>query len=1063
MLMKQALQRLSLSLCALTLWAGAATAQNVGISGCAFPKAQASTSQPVKFTLHNYGTTAITTTAKVGIKQGDNVLCEENIDVKIARYGNLDVQLPIRLHTDYGQQYAYTVYVDIDGNTNNATQLEVSFTMPTTIAFPLTWDASLVDNGVSGYGNYKYFADPDMFVAQGRVSTLATGGVETLPVAFEKGQKVKCTFSHYSDLKHTVYAIADYGERMDTVFTKVYDASGKMEEQDFSFSADSAAIIRLTGRGTGSYNTYGQLQLGKLSLSDAVPDLTAEAITAPAVQAVATTNSGYEVTLRVRNASPFDIDNPTFHYEYGSTTKQTVNEQYSGTIKAFDSLDYTFNAKLNAQTAGTATLKAWVTADDDKVADNNSVEKELTVYAPQSFPYSTGFDSDNDLWTTSDGNTDGYTWGFASDSNLGNIAYFPAAALSSDDWLFSPAISMPSGRSRISFYYAGGNKASHTQHLRVLMGTEPDPDKMTELLFDEPITVGGWLNGYALLNLSAGGTRYFAFQATGKSEQVILDNVKIDRGDDLCIGSVQFQEKSGFAKTTSKVSLTFHNHGVNAQKGIKLRYWLNTANSPYADGQEPYAEETVTAEVQPGESYTYTFTKEADISKADSTYSLVGAIATEVGEDRQNDMIMGTATVENWNTPTAPYEQGFEDMATAQKQWTFQNSGNSKWLVGNNSAGAYEGTKALVHQGKVTDGNEDWAFSEPVQLKKGTYDLSFFYRTSKNFKTGTPQQTFRAMLGTAPEAGKMTTELLKEENLLWPGQWCRKCTRTVTINEDGAYYLGFGNTTPNSQGMTFIDNISIQEHADGQSLPYTTDFSSPLLAEDGFYKYYPSSTMVQWKLTDQDDGTKAEVAERTKTFSDLQNSSDGYLVLPKFQVEPGKSINLTFSYSLVCENTPGMTLDVYDGTENDPSAFTLRSSQPVQADGAFVTKTVTLPAIEGQESSNYYIAFRTSAPEDGADMKGGYIYTVKVRDIKVEYGTGTGINNIAASDKDVTVTGNTITSDSAFSIYDLDGRLMVSVPSNGGIATYNASALNGVYIVKTTRGKAMKVVFKGKK
>ncbi len=1054
--MKQTLHRFSLSLCALALWAGTAAAQKVGVSSVAFPKAQASTSQPVKFTLHNYNTVAVTSTGKVGIKQGDNVLCEESIDISIPKMGNLEVQLPIRLHTDYGQQYAYTVYVDIDGNTATNSSQDVSFTMPTTIAFPLTWDSSLAGNGVSGYGNYKYYEESDMFVAQGRVSTLATGGVETQPVAFEKGQKVKCAFSHYSDLKHTVYAIADYGEKMDTVFTQVYDASGKMEQQEFSFIADSAAIIRLTGRGTGSFNTYGQLHLGKLSLTEAVPDLAADAITAPAVQAVATTSGGYEVTLKVHNASPFDIANPTFHYQYDTTT---ADEQYSGTIKAFETLAYTFNTKLKAQTAGTATLKAWVTSDDDQVADNNSVEKQLTVYAPQSFPYSTGFDTGNDLWTTSDGNSDGYTWDFASDSNLGNIAYFPAAAISSDDWLFSPAISMPSGKSRISFYYAGANKSSHTQHLRVLMGTEPDLDKMTEVLFDEPITVGGWLNGYSLINLSQGGTRYFAFQATGRSEQIILDNVKIDRGDDLCIGSVQFQEESGFAKTTSKVSLTFINHGVNSQKNIKLRYWLNTANSPYADGQEPYAEETVTAEVQPGQSYTYTFTKEADISKTDSVYSLVGAIATEVGDDRQNDMIMGTASVENWVMPSAPYEQSFEDMATAQKQWTFQNTGTSKWLVGNNSAGAYEGTKALVHQGKVTDGSEDWAFSEPIELKKGTYDLSFFYRTTKNFKTGTPQQTFRAMLGTAAEAGKMTEELLKEEDFLLPGQWCKKCTRTVTISEDGIYYLGFGNTTPNASGMTFIDNISIQEHSDGQTLPYSTDFSS-LLDEAGFYKYYPSSTMVQWKLTDQDDGSKAEVAERTKTFSDLQYSSDGYLVLPKFQVEPGKSIDLTFSYSLVCADTPGLTLDVYDGTDNNPDAFTLRSSQPVQADGAFVTKTVTLPAIEGQESSNYYIAFRTSAPEDGANMKGGYIYTVKVRDIKVEYGTGTGIDNIAAaSDNDVTIAGNVVTASSTFSIYDTTGKLVAnSVPSNGG-AVYNASALSGVYIVKTASGKAVKVAF----
>lgn len=67
------------------------------------------------------------------------------------------------------------------------------------------------------------------------------------------------------------------------------------------------------------------------------------------------------------------------------------------------------------------------------------------------------------------------------------------------------------------------------------------------------------------------------------------------------------KEKSGFAKTTSKVSLSYINHGVTPQKNITLRYWLNTADDPYAPTKTPYAEETVADEVQPGETVTYTF------------------------------------------------------------------------------------------------------------------------------------------------------------------------------------------------------------------------------------------------------------------------------------------------------------------------------------------------------------------------------------------------------------------------------------------------------------------------
>ena len=282
----------------------------------------------------------------------------------------------------------------------------------------------------------------------------------------------------------------------------------------------------------------------------------------------------------------------------------------------------------------------------------------------------------------------------------------------------------------------------------------------------------------------------------------------IDQAEDLCIGSVDFKEKSGFAKTTSKVSLSYINHGVTPQKNITLRYWLNTADDPYAPTKTPYAEETVADEVQPGETVTYTFEKEADVSKGGETYALVGSIVTKVGEDQQNDLIAGTTSLENWAVPSLPYTQGFEESTTAQKQWTFTQEGISKWLVGNNSAGAYQGSKSLCHTGKVAEGKEDWAFSEPLQLEKGTYDIAFFYRTTKNYKLATQAQTFRAMLGTAPEADKMTTQLLKEEDLLVSGQWSKKYSGTFTVDEAGTYYLGFGNTTANAQGMTFVDNIS---------------------------------------------------------------------------------------------------------------------------------------------------------------------------------------------------------------------------------------------------------------
>ena len=414
--------------------------------------------------------------------------------------------------------------------------------------------------------------------------------------------------------------------------------------------------------------------------------------------------------------------------------------------------------------------------------------------------------------------------------------------------------------------------------------------------------------------------------------------------------------------------------------------------------------------------------------------------------------------------PTLPYTQGFEDMATAQKQWTFVNHGTAKWLVGNNTASAYQGSKSLCHTGKVADGEEDWAFSEPLSLEKGTYDISFFYRTTKNNKQATQTQAFRAMVGSAPEADKMTTSLLEEDNLLVPGQWAKKFTGTITVDEPTTIYLGFGSTTSNAQGMTFIDNICLIAHTEGKPLPYSLDLAAEN-AEEDLDKYYPSSTLCQWKLTEEADGSKAEVTERTQVSSTFSYGSDGYLVLPKLQLEKGKEVALSFDYSLVCPLTLSLTLDVYDGTVNNPANFTKRTSVPVVSSGEYKTKTVTLPIIAPDAddanalTTKYYVAFRTSAPEEGSEMKGGYIYTAKLKNISLAYTGVTGINEVGTANANVAVIGNTITANAPIAIYDLAGRKVAEAPAINGQASLNAAQLKGVYVVKAG-GKIWKIKMK---
>lgn len=1044
--MTKRLHKALLMLAALFSLGTGAQAQDLSINVASyFPRSQASTSQPVKFTVHNYGNEV--TKFKAGVMQNGVTLCEKEFNETIKKYGNYEIQLPIRVKTEYGKDYSYTLYVNTEGDTNSANDTLVSsFTMPTPLDFPYTWNSKSGTEDFKGNLNYNYDSTTDMFAIGGK-KTNWRGSVSSKPIKFTPGTKATCTFTAQHSPALTFRIVLDYGERLDTIYNEQIEESATAQEHQISFTADSTAQVIFYTTLNGGFSTYGSLLLGKISFDTATPDLTAAAVQAPCVTRLGQSTEGYEVKIKYDNKSAFDITNPTLGYSYGS---QKVSEKYSGTIKAGESLSYTFGTKLDASALGTDTLRAWCSSEQDKKTDNDTVKTEMKVYAVQPFPYTTGFDEGNDLWSQYDGNSDGFAWGLTSAEGWGNIAYFPSAS-GSDDYLFAPAVAMPEGKSRFSFYYTGGNYKS--QHLRVLMGTEPSPEKMTEVLFDSDITNNGWLNGYALIDMPKAATRYFAFQATGKLDQLVIDNVKIDRAEDLCINDVAFDTTTGFERTTSKVTISYINHGLTAQKDITVKYFLNdTKDNPYTSGEEAYATETVKETVQPGDTLYYTFQKAADISTVNRTYTLVGAIATKVGTDYQNDSIVGTS-VENWPAKTVPYLQTF-DNNEASKQWTFVTTeggtANHKWLVGISSAAAYSGTKLLAHQNAVAAGSTDWAFSEPIRLKKGTYELSFFYRTTRNLATTAYQQSFRAAMGTAADSLSMTIPVFELSDFTIKGNRAKKVNKQIEITEDGLYYIGFGNMLSGKSGTTYIDNISLEEVSEGQALPFASNFNE---SDSVFYKYYPMTILSQWKLTKESDGNTVEKVNRTSDDNLYGRGSEGQLVTPKLQLEAGKTVKVTVDYALSCDENADFKLCVYGSKIDNPDSLAVLDSLPVVADSAYAQKTIKFKT--GSEATPYFIGLRTSAYEEYTDINrnGPKLYTARVRSIKVEYDTTDGIQEANATPAAaITVSGGRVQvaapAGSQMTVYDLSGRQVASAGSADGSISLNAAQLKGVYIIK---------------
>lgn len=1053
--MRKFLRKMALLSLVLTGLCSGASAQDLSINSTTSPCAGPLTSQPVKFSVHNYGPGEVTKFT-AGIIENGVKLCEKDFEVTIPNMGNYDVELPIRVQTEFGKDYAYKLYVSSLGDTNfDDDTVKVEFTMPTPLAFPYTWNENSGANDFKCNLNYSYDESSDLFFIGGR-KTNWRGSVNTKPIQFPAGSKVTCSFKEYNSPTVTLTAVLDYGDRRDTVYEATLDEVAELTEHQFTFTADSTAQVVFYSKMQGGFSTYGTLYFGDISFEEATPDLSVSKLLAPCVNRLVQREEGYAVTARYDNKSEFDITNPTLGFTYGA---MKIQETYDGTIKAGESIDYTFATNLDAAYLKTDQLTVWCKADGDVKTENDTLKAEVMIYAVQQFPYTTTFDEGNDLWSQYNGNGDSYVWGLTSEEGWGNIAFFPSAPLGSDDWLFAPAVAMPEGKSRLSFYYTGGLMKS--QHLRVLMGTEPSPEKMTTVLFDSDVTNNGWLNGYALIDMPEAATRYFAFQTTGKSDQIVIDNISIDRAEDLCINDVAFDTTTGFERTTSAVTISYVNHGLTPQKDITVKYFLDSKSNPYVAGAEAYAEEVVKATVNPGDTIYYTFAKPADISATEETYSLMGVIATKVGADQRNDSIVGTS-IENWAAKTVPYKQTFDDNTVASKQWTFLTSdggtNNHKWLVGYSASSSYSGTYTLAHQYAVAEDSEDWAISEPIRLKKGSYELSFFYRSDRNWDTDTYKQSFRAALGTAATAEAMTTPVFELKDFAIKGNRSKKLNKIIDIAEDGLYYIGFANTLSGKSGHTYIDDVEINEVADGQALPFESDFAA---ADSVFTKYYPMKILTGWELVEDADGNKVEEVERNSMDNIYNNGSEGHLVTPRLQLEPNRTVKVTVDYSLTSSSHSDLVINVSGAAVNNPDSLAVLGTLPVTTDGAYTEATVMFdtPA----ETTPYYIGLRTNTPEEGSDLsKAKYIYTAHVRSIKVEYVASTGINEVTDNDAAIAVIGGKVAisapAGSVLTIADISGRTVATIPANGETISYDASALRGVYIFKvaTPNGTAVK-------
>lgn len=1005
-----------------TVSVASATQYDVAVSRTLLPVSSPKQTQAVSFEITNVGEKPLESflagARKNGKKIGEDYI---TLDTPLQQNETMTVTLEETVELEYGFTDKIEVYAQLtdaidDDASNNTVSYDV--TMPWLMDFPYRWSDENASTDFIWPDPWTFNPDAGTFRYVGTKQNLTsdlTSGVFDLG----EGRDVKCSLVYNCSDTVVITVLTDNGDE-EAVLGEVQVPGNGGNYTECAVFGHASGFVQFKLRFSFPNNpkSYVVINLSNIEFSESGIDMRATEILSPTVPNIAL-NGKIDIAARFDNLSAAAISNPVFCYSVGG---KEVKETYEGTVESGRSIDYVFNTPLVPDTEGKHGIKVWCEVAGDTDPSNNELQSgEINFYAPMAFPYRTGFDSGNDLWTLIDGAGKGWVWQFGTLDDGNNILGYPASYGSYDAIAITPAVAVTQGRHRLSFYYSG---ISGGAHLKVMAGTEPDIDRMSEVLFDEDVDQNGWRQGYALFDAAETGNLYLAFHLTGGNDQVVVDNLSVDSDDDLCIGTVAFDAKSDFNLTGANVSVAVMNHGINPQSGIEVAYSLN-------DGTK--VTETIAETINPGETVEHTFAAPVDISKSGETYQLTGYIVTEIGEDRFNDSAK-SAPLYHYANCQIPYSFSFSDPFRVSQWRLDQTESAGQWSVkiaeGDymNISGNYDDGGSLKFVNNGNNDNDAWAFSECIEIPAGTYELTYFYRTAPGWSTDAYRQNFRLMLGDRPEAAAMSLEMSRHEDVLESNGY-RKYNGFVTVPEDGRYYIGVHAFGPRANGHIQLDALAIEPISEPEELPWEADFAAKA---DEWYHYNPGEWHIQWAYSEEQN---AMVASR---YTSIDTAPDGLLVSPKLLLKKGKKATLEFTYSLTGE-PENITFNVYKASVNNPDAFTMigsysKSSQPT---------TVSYEFDAPEADTEVYIGFRTVHDYDIFTLtEKGYTAAIHSVNMLTESG-GSGVCGID-SDALRVEGGMLVANDAAaeINVYAVSGTLMAV-----GTGSVSVSGLKGVHIV----------------
>ena len=467
-----------------------------------------------------------------------------------------------------------------------------------------------------------------------------------------------------------------------------------------------------------------------------------------------------------------------------------------------------------------------------------TVTAPVAVCGPiTSFPYEEGFENGlPECWTVIDADGDGDVWGVLtmpgheSDSCITSRSYDNnSGALTPDNWLITPQITLPTTTNRINFrFYANAQDSSFAaEHYAVYISTTTTDTAAFRLLWEETMDANGgahraqgvWGEKNTDLSDYAGQTVYLAIRHFNCSDEFYfnIDDVSVYEvfPYDIAVTKVSFSANSGCGLTTTDMIVTVKNEGTEAISAFSYEYSINEGTPVNVN---------VTADIASGATYQDTV-HGIDVSE-EGLYN-VSVVATIENDGIESNNTRNGA-IAHVAPATIPYNNTFDTEEELRGCNIIDaNNDGVAWGIYTLDDETGDMVPAIL-TANADSLNNDYFVTSCITMTAGTYkmtvDIAGGYEGIdwNTWSYISNYDDISIVYGTAPTVEGLTNHIY--DTTEYYGQ--ETLVIEFTVAEAGTYYFGFKVSSVDGY-QAYINNLDIREVLAHDVTILDVDFANP--------------------------------------------------------------------------------------------------------------------------------------------------------------------------------------------------------------------------------------------